>query len=43
MGFNARKFKKNIGFLILCVLLIVLLIVFSMWSDNKNKIGRAHV
>ena len=38
MGFNARKFKKNIGFLILCVLLIVLLIVFSMWSDNKNSL-----
>ena len=38
MGFNARKFKKNIGFLILCVLLIVLLIVFSMWSDNKSKL-----
>ena len=38
MGFNAKKFRKNIGFLIVCVLLIIVLILLGMWSDNRNSL-----
>ncbi len=40
MGFNAKKFKKNIGFLIVCVLLIIVLILIGMWSDNKDSLPK---
>ena len=38
MGFNAKKFKKNIGFLIMCILLMIVLILLGMWSDNKKSL-----